>query len=87
LIIYYLIKRKKRNNYGVSKDELLFYRFINCYDGAPGFLWRTYIMKKCKQCEKEFQPKDELDQFCSQDCKEEALAELDSGSDECLSCQ
>jgi activator of HSP90 ATPase len=45
------------------------------------------IMKNCKQCEKEFQPKDELDQFCSQDCKEEALAELDSGSDECLSCQ
>jgi hypothetical protein len=44
-------------------------------------------MKKCKQCEKDFQPKDELDLFCSQDCKEEALAELDSGSDECLSCQ
>jgi hypothetical protein len=44
-------------------------------------------MKKCKQCEKEFQPKDELDLFCGQDCKEEALAELDSGSDECLSCQ
>ena len=44
-------------------------------------------MKNCKKCEKEFQPKDELDQFCSQDCKEEALAELDSSSDECLSCQ
>jgi hypothetical protein len=44
-------------------------------------------MKNCKQCNKEFQAKDELDQFCSQDCKEEALAELDSGSDECLSCQ
>jgi hypothetical protein len=44
-------------------------------------------MKKCKQCEKEFKPKDELDLFCSQDCKEEALAELDSDSDECLSCQ
>jgi hypothetical protein len=25
--------------------------------------------------------------FCSQDCKEEALAELDNDSDECLSCQ
>jgi hypothetical protein len=25
--------------------------------------------------------------FCGQDCKEEALAELDSDSDECLSCQ
>jgi len=44
-------------------------------------------MKKCKQCKKEFEAKDELDLFCSQDCKEEALAELDSGSDECLSCQ
>jgi len=28
-----------------------------------------------------------LDIFCNQDCKEEALAELDSDSDECLSCQ
>jgi len=28
-----------------------------------------------------------LDLFCSQQCKEEALAELDSDSDECLSCQ
>ena len=44
-------------------------------------------MKKCKQCKKEFQPKDELDIFCSQDCKEEALADLDKDSDECLSCQ
>ena len=44
-------------------------------------------MKNCKKCEKEFQPKDDLDIFCSQDCKEEALAELDSDSDECLSCQ
>ena len=48
---------------------------------------RDEKMKKCKQCEKEFEPKDELDMFCGQDCKEEALAELDSGSDECLSCQ
>ena len=46
-----------------------------------------YIMKKCKQCEKEFEAKDEFDIFCSQDCKEEALAALDSDSDECLSCQ
>lgn len=47
-------------------------------------------MKKCKQCDKEFAPKDALDEFdvfCSQDCKEEALSELDSDSDECLSCQ
>ena len=37
-------------------------------------------MKKCKQCKKEFQPKDEFDIFCSQDCKEEALADLDNDS-------
>ena len=48
---------------------------------------RDKKMKQCKQCKKEFEPKDELDLFCGQDCKEEALAELDSGSDECLSCQ
>jgi hypothetical protein len=40
-------------------------------------------MKECKQCKKD----DDLDIFCSQDCKEEALAELDYDSDECLSCQ
>jgi hypothetical protein len=51
-----------------------------------GYL-RSIMMKQCKQCKKEFEPKDELDLFCGQDCKEEALAELDSGSDECLSCQ
>jgi hypothetical protein len=45
------------------------------------------MRKQCKQCEKEFEPKDELDLFCGQQCKEEALAELDSDSDECLSCQ
>jgi hypothetical protein len=43
--------------------------------------------KNCKQCKKEFEAKDELDLFCSQDCKEEALAALDNDSDECLSCQ
>jgi len=51
-----------------------------------GYL-RSITMKQCKQCEKKFEPKDELDLFCSQNCKEEALAELDSDSDECLSCQ
>jgi len=25
--------------------------------------------------------------FCSDECKQEALADLDNGSDECLSCQ
>ena len=44
-------------------------------------------MKKYNKCEKEFQPKDELDMFCSDECKQEALADLDSDSDECLSCQ
>ena len=34
-------------------------------------------MKKCNKCKKEFEPKDEFDMFCSQDCKEEALADLD----------
>jgi len=43
--------------------------------------------KNCKQCKKEFEPKDELDMFCSDDCKQEALAALDNDSDECLSCQ
>ena len=44
-------------------------------------------MKQFKQCKNKFEPKDEFDIFCGQDCKEEALAELDSDSDECLSCQ
>ena len=39
--------------------------------------------KTCKQCNKEF----EMKAFCSDECKQEALAELDSNSDECLSCQ
>ena len=43
--------------------------------------------KECKQCRTKFDAKDEFDVFCSQDCKEEALVALDSGSDECLSCQ
>ena len=34
------------------------------------------MKKECKQCKKEFELKDELDLFCSQGCKEEALAEL-----------
>jgi hypothetical protein len=45
------------------------------------------MKKECKQCNNEFELKDELDIFCSDECKEEALAELDSDSDECLSCQ
>ena len=45
------------------------------------------MRKQCKQCKEAFDAKDEFDLFCSKECKEEALAELDSGSDECLSCQ
>ena len=48
---------------------------------------REKKMKKCKQCKEAFDAKDEFDLFCSKECKEEALAELDSDSDECLSCQ
>jgi endogenous inhibitor of DNA gyrase (YacG/DUF329 family) len=48
---------------------------------------RMMMSKKCQQCEKSFEAKDELDNFCSSECKQEALAELDSNSDECLSCQ
>ncbi len=46
------------------------------------------MIAKCNQCGKDF-PKepDEVKVFCSQECKEEALAALDRGSDECLSCQ
>jgi hypothetical protein len=45
-------------------------------------------MKKiCIQCTAEFEAKQDSDLFCSPGCKQEALAELDSGNDECLSCQ
>jgi uncharacterized Zn ribbon protein len=44
-------------------------------------------MKKCKQCKKEFEAKDEFDMFCNDECKQEALADLDKDNDECLSCQ
>ena len=45
------------------------------------------MMKKCKQCNQEFEAKDEFVLFCSDECKQEALTELDKDSDECLSCQ
>ena len=44
-------------------------------------------MKNCKQCKKEFEPKEEFDMFCNDDVNKEALADLDKDSDECLSCQ
>ena len=41
---------------------------------------------RCK-CKKEFEAKEEFDMFCGDECKQEALADLDKDSDECLSCQ
>jgi hypothetical protein len=68
----------------VLKENLK--NYLGGKDMLTGYL-RSIMMKQCKQCKKEFEPKDEFDLFCSQECKEEALAELDSDSDECLSCQ
>jgi endogenous inhibitor of DNA gyrase (YacG/DUF329 family) len=46
------------------------------------------MIAKCQQCGKDFEKQpDDIKVFCSENCKQEALAELDSGSDECLSCQ
>ena len=45
------------------------------------------MRKQCKKCKEAFDANDEFDMFCSQQCKEEALADLDKDSDECLSCQ
>jgi len=45
------------------------------------------MKKNCNKCKKEFEAKHDSDLFCSNECKQEALADLDSSSDECLSCQ
>ncbi len=45
------------------------------------------MKKNCNKCKKEFEAKEELDMICSQECKQEALADLDNDTDECLSCQ
>ena len=45
------------------------------------------MKKNCKQCKEEFEPKDDMDMFCNNECKQEALADLDRDNDECLSCQ
>ena len=45
------------------------------------------MKKNCKKCEKEFETKNEFNLFCSDECKQEALTDLDKDSDECLSCQ
>ena len=43
-------------------------------------------IKKCDKCETEFVAYNTEAKLCKA-CKEEALAELDRNSDECLSCQ
>jgi len=45
------------------------------------------MKKKCAICTKEFEIEQEHQTICSEQCKQEALARLDEGSDECLSCQ
>ena len=45
------------------------------------------MTKQCSQCNKEFETDNPIKAFCSDECKQEALAELDKGSDECLRCQ
>ena len=45
------------------------------------------MKKQCNQCKEEFETQNELNSFCSDECKQQALAELDRHSDECLSCQ
>jgi endogenous inhibitor of DNA gyrase (YacG/DUF329 family) len=37
------------------------------------------MRKQCKQCEEAFDANDQFDMFCSKECKEEALADLDKG--------
>jgi NAD-dependent DNA ligase len=49
-------------------------------DGSKAIKKIIEMNKNCKQCKKEFEAKEELDLFCSQDCKEEALAALDNDS-------
>jgi endogenous inhibitor of DNA gyrase (YacG/DUF329 family) len=45
------------------------------------------MKKECAICKKEFEATSEHQTICSDACKQEALAKLDEGSDECLSCQ
>jgi endogenous inhibitor of DNA gyrase (YacG/DUF329 family) len=46
------------------------------------------MIAKCQQCGKDFEKQpDDIKAFCSENCKQEALAAFDKGSDECLSCQ
>jgi len=43
-------------------------------------------IKKCDKCESEFVAYSTESKLC-EECKQQALAELDNDSDECLSCQ
>jgi len=45
------------------------------------------MKKQCAICKEEFEAANQFQSICSDECKEKALAELDSNSDECLSCQ
>jgi hypothetical protein len=73
---------------GDCQDGLPIHSDINYFIMPHGIFWRTCKMRKqCKQCKEAFDAQDQFDLFCSKECKEEALAELDSDSDECLSCQ
>jgi endogenous inhibitor of DNA gyrase (YacG/DUF329 family) len=60
---------------------------MHSQNGKTKHLGGTMI-KKCQQCRKDFEAEmDDIRAFCSDECKQEALAQLDKGSDECLSCQ
>ena len=63
------------------------FRCVTCGSDLEQKINIRLMKKNCNQCKAEFEAKQESDLFCSQECKQEALAELDSGSDECLSCQ
>jgi len=45
------------------------------------------MKKNCNVCKKEFDTDNEHQSICSEECKQQALADLDRNSDECLSCQ
>ena len=45
------------------------------------------MVKECAVCKQEFETAQEHQTICSDECKQQALAELDKNSDECLSCQ
>jgi uncharacterized Zn ribbon protein len=55
--------------------------------GEDKHIRRKYVInQKCDKCETEFVAYNTEAKLCKE-CKEEALAELDRNSDECLSCQ